>query len=126
MSDVRIQIEQGQTSFRPGEAIRGIVTWVLDAAPRTVEVRLVWHTAGKGDRDVGVVEKASLHAGGSRDQQPFELRAPDGPYSFSGRLISLVWGVEVVIEPGSLSARQDIVIAPAGVEVDLYASGEPK
>jgi hypothetical protein len=54
-----------------------------------------------------------------RDNREFQIVLPDGPYSFSGKLISLVWCLELVVEPGSLCERKEIVISGSGTEVDL-------
>jgi hypothetical protein len=56
-------------------------------------------------------------------EQRVSLRAPSGPYSFSGRLISLLWALEAVAEPGGEVARREIVLSPSGEEVRLDAQG---
>jgi hypothetical protein len=126
MSEITIHLDHSPKSFRPGDAITGSIEWVLDEIPRSVEAKLVWSTAGKGTRDIAVVQNTALHAGRTRDQQRFELHAPEGPYSFSGKLVSLVWAVEAVMQPGDRAAREEIVISPSGAEIDLYAAGEPE
>lgn len=119
MGDVVIQLDEQKTAYRPGEMIRGSVAWSLEERPQSVEVRLVWSTAGKGDRNFQVVQTVSPRATQIRDQQMFQLQAPQGPYSFSGKLVSLVWAVEAVVEPKSLSTRSEIVISPTGQEINL-------
>ena len=49
--------------------------------------------------------------------RPFTL--PVQPWSFSGRLISLVWGIEVVDAASQRSARVEFVAAPEGREIHL-------
>ena len=51
------------------------------------------------------------------------MTLPAGPYSFSGRLISLIWALELVAEPGNHVARVEITLGPDGQEVVL-ATGE--
>jgi len=80
------------------------------------EVRLGWRTRGKGNTDQDVV--ATVKTG--RD---FWFRLPaDGPYSFSGKLVSLVWAVEA--ERGSWprkeTVRQEFILSPTGREIELY------
>jgi hypothetical protein len=52
------------------------------------------------------------------DYREFRFRAPDFPPSFSGKLISLIWGLELVLEPGESSAVE-LVIGPQGKELSL-------
>src|ERR1043166_4380135 len=47
------------------------------------------------------------------------LRLPESPYSFSGKLISLVWALELVAEPSKEVIRREFVLAPGGEEVRL-------
>jgi hypothetical protein len=65
------------------------------------------------------VERIVLPEPQATDLRPFEFTAPDEPYSFSGTLVSLVWNVELVVKPGDLRERREIVIAPGGHEVLL-------
>jgi hypothetical protein len=123
--EILIQLDENRTAFRPGEMIRGSVAWSLSEIPRSGQVRLAWNTAGKGTQNVSTVQTLNLSPTSPREQQRFEIRAPESPYSFSGRLVSLIWAIEVELEPHSHCARQEIVISPTGHEVDLYAAGEP-
>ena len=107
-----------KTDFVPGETIRGTVSWQATQEMRLAEVRLFWQTRGKGSCDVGVVAVESLDLPCPADQREFSFVAPHAPPGFSGRLISLVWGVELVLEPEG-SASRDIVIAPGGKEISL-------
>lgn len=117
-------------NYRPGEEIRGTATWSLPQAPTTAELRLFWHTRGKGDRDAATVETQTFPEPQLTETRHFSLRAPNFPFSFSGKLISLVWSLELVLEPDG-SESIELVIAPEGQEIDLYrteppASAEPK
>lgn len=117
-------------NYRPGEEIRGTATWSLLQAPATAELRLFWHTQGKGDRDAATVETQTFPEPQLMETRHFSLRAPNFPSSFSGKLISLVWGLELVLDPGG-SESIELVIAPQGQEIDLYrteppASAEPE
>jgi hypothetical protein len=47
------------------------------------------------------------------------VRLPETPYSFSGRLISLLWALELVAPPSKTVGRQELVVAPGGQEVRL-------
>ena len=117
MSDLRIELQAG-AAFSPGAEIWARVAWRLDTAPESLELRLFWHTVGKGTEDVEIVERVLLPPS-IAGEQDLALRSPAGPYSFSGRLISLVWGLELVAEPAGETARAELVIAPDGEEIRL-------
>ena len=109
----------GGTWFKPGELIEGRATWHLDSEPEAVEVRLFWFTTGKGSQDVGIVRTLRTEAPGVSGQREFSMRLPEGPYSFSGRLITLAWAIEVVVLPGGETERLDLRVGPQPVEVDI-------
>lgn len=123
MSDeLRIELDEGRTTFSPDEVIRGRAIWMQSGVVQSARVCLVWYTEGKGTRDMDVAHDASLPVMVSSSGHPFELTAPaEGPFSFSGKLISLLWAVELVIEPGGKTVQQSITISPTGLAIDLYA-----
>ena len=53
----------------------------------------------------------------AHELRDFEFNLPPSPYSFSGRLITLSWGVEVVTDKQSDVA--EFVLSPHGREVLL-------
>lgn len=134
MSWVRIDLENGRTAFLPGEELTGTVSWSLDPGEvpaESAEVHLLWFTRGRGTRDSGVVATERLEGAPSRsDRRDFRFRLPAGPYSVSGKLVSIVWAVEVVLDPGERAERVEIVVSPTGREVllhpDLEGSADPK
>jgi hypothetical protein len=109
-------------NYRPGEDIRGTVTWSLPHLPGSAAVRLFWQTRGKGDRDAATVEVQSFALPQAQESRDFSFRAPDFPYSFSGKLISLVWGLELVLDPDG-SQTVEIIISPDGAEIVLPSDG---
>ena len=117
---LRIEIEDGRTAFRPGEEVRGVASWELPEAPEAVELRLLWFTAGIGTRDVGVVHRASFQQPGAAGSRDFAIQLPDGPYSFSGKLISVVWALELVARKPDDCARVELTVSPTRREVLLY------
>jgi hypothetical protein len=119
VSWLQIEMCDGVTAFHPGDEIEGTVRWRLDPAPQRLEVRLFWYTRGKGDQDVGVVETLPFDNPGIEERRSFRFRLPAGPYSFSGKLISLLWAIEAVAEPGSASERCEITVSPTGREIVL-------
>ena len=123
MSDVSLTVAEDRRGFAPLEVIRGTASWCLEAAPDSAEVRLFYFTRGKGSRDVRVVSTASLANPLARDDRSFTFLAPEQPHSFSGRLITLVWALELVVEPGPRSCRVELVVAPAAREIRLFGEG---
>lgn len=123
-----LDLEGGRTSFRPGEELVCTVSWDFPSAdletgeaetPEALEVRLFWYTEGRGDRDVGLVKTERLAPLGATGDREVTFRLPQGPYSFSGALISLIWALEVVTEPDLRTLRTEIVVGPGGREVRL-------
>ena len=119
MSRLHLELADGKTRYRPGEAVEGVAFWELDGPPRSVEIRLFWRTQGKGTVDVEVVQSLPQCSDGSRDRRPFRFALPPGPYSVSGTLVSILWGVEVVTEPSGESASLEITVSPTGQEIRL-------
>jgi len=121
---MKIQTEDARTAFRPGEEVRGAVSWELPDEPRSVELRLVWFTTGIGTRDVGVVARLAFEQPSASDRRDFALTLPHGPYSFSGKLISLLWALELVARDPDEVARLELTVSPTGREVLLHPEEE--
>lgn len=126
MSDLKIAVRKQPAQFQPGEEIAGAVQWKFDRAPETVEVRLLWHTSGRGIEDVCVVDTVRFDAPAQDDTRPFSIIAPDAPYSFSGKLVTLEWALELVAQPSKENARVDITVAPGGEKIDLTIFSQGK
>ena len=124
MSWIRVDLAEGRTAYRPGEAVEGTVSWSLDPtddAVGSVDVHLLWFTRGKGDRDSKVVATERLEeAPSGSGRREFRLRLPAAPYSVSGKLVSIVWAVEVVLSPTDRAERTEITMSPSGREVLLH------
>lgn len=117
--NIQLGLRDNRTAYSPGEEISGAAHWELDQPPESAEVRLCWFTRGKGTEDAAVVETIPFDAPQQGDVRTFAFRAPAEPYSFSGKLISLIWCVELVLQPGDRFQRVEITIAPQGKEVLL-------
>lgn len=118
-SPLAISIEGGRTAFAPSETARGTAFWNLDAPPRSVELRLFCFTRGKGTTDVQVVDRVSIDHPAADGSRAFLFRLPGQPPSFSGKLVSLVWAIELIVEPGNQSCRTELIVAPGGKEIQL-------
>ncbi len=119
MGLLRITTSDDRVAVVPGEEIEVVASWELDAPPESVEVRLVWETRGKGDTDREIVWGTQVESPRVVDSRPFAVRLPHGPYSCSGKLISLVWHLEVEALRKMGSAKSEIVLSPHGSEVLL-------
>ncbi|MFI5377735.1 MAG: hypothetical protein ACHRHE_00395 [Tepidisphaerales bacterium] len=119
MADISIQLDGNRLSYRPGERITGHVDWTGSASAR---LELLWTTRGRGDVDTQVVNTAAWTGDPSLPQsQPFAFELPASPWSFSGKLVTLIWRLRLVLD-GGLEAAADIVVSPTDAPVDLHAS----
>ena len=105
--------------FAPGETM--VITLASDASSKTdpLTVQLGWFTEGRGTRDASVVwseELAGLAPGADRT---FEVRLPETPWTFSGRLVSVSWRLEVLDAKRQPLVAVPLVIAPGGQPVVL-------
>ena len=83
------------------------------------KLRLFWFTRGKGTEDAAVVDTLRFETPQAEEARPFRFVLPEAPYSVSGKLISLVWALELVAEPSREVDRLELVVAPGGREVLL-------
>lgn len=120
MSQLAIQTGDDRAAFHPAETITVEARWELDSEPEALEVRLVWNTSGKGTTDIGVEKTVSLDAPGLSGSRRLDVELPAAPYSFSGKLVSLIWALELVALPSGESSRKEITIAPNQREVLLH------
>jgi len=116
---LKIELPGNESHFRPGDRIAGSVQWLADAPPESVELRLFWYTRGEGAQDVKEAHSQSFDSPGQQDSRSFSLEFPLSPYSFSGKLISLVWALELVIRPTGETERLDLTMSPTGEEILL-------
>ena len=115
---IDVQLERSDNSFVPGENVCGSVQWSeMPDDSQSMEVRLIWYTTGKGDRDVDVIAVHTVEAIQSNGQSSFQFEAPDYPHSFSGKLISLVWAIEVIVFPSRHAEVKEITVSPSGSEI---------
>jgi len=115
-----IETYENRLHYAPGDALEGIVSWQFDHPPDWLELRLFWYTTGKGDRDVHIVSRVAYEQPASVDTQIYSLAFPHGPYSYSGRLTSLIWALELITKPNNDAVRLELAMGPASQEVDLY------
>jgi hypothetical protein len=120
---MRIEIDDGRNWFLPGGTVSGRISWDVDDEVEAVELRLFWHTGGKGTEDVEIVRELRVDTPESRGERRYSFDLPLEPYSFSGSLITLAWALELVALPGGELDRTDLVVAPTPVEIRLESLG---
>lgn len=120
MSLLAIQPADGRTAFKPSETITIETQWELDGEPESLEVRMVWNTSGKGDTDIGVEKTIPIESPQPVETRRLDVTLPAAPYSFSGKHVSLIWALELVVKPSDASTRTEITIAPGRREVLLH------
>jgi hypothetical protein len=116
MSGLRIEIDGDRRAFKPRDTLAGRVSWDV-ARAMSAELRLFWFTRGKGTEDVGLVESLAFADTRATDQRQFRFILPREPYSVSGTLLSIVWALELIVEPGSEVERREFVLSPTEREI---------
>jgi|HigsolmetaAR201D_1030396.scaffolds.fasta_scaffold04321_3 hypothetical protein len=101
---IEIQI-RGTGTFAAGEQVTGQIIWTpqSDKQPRGIHVTLAWRTEGRGTRDSREVATTSLQVPPIIAEMPvslpFAIDLPyDGPISYSGMLLSIIWEVRVRVD----------------------------
>ena len=116
----------GMPAFAPGDTIAGMVSWDADEVVSELELRLLFQCKGKGtpQREVfdrTTLEMATLAGRRISGEAPFSFTAADWPWSFSGKLISLVWMIQAESKSPDGVSELPIIISPSRSEIDLYA-----
>lgn len=87
-----------------GGTISGRVRMTTDDVVncRRLYVTVGWHTEGRGDRDSEEIFDLTLHEGelypGDEHEYPFSCPLPDGPISYAGHLINIIWEVHAQLD----------------------------
>jgi hypothetical protein len=116
---IQLGLRDQRSNYRPGEELAGAVLWESPEKPTLAEARLLWFTRGKGTEDGEVVATESFPDPQPGDTREFRFRLPEAPYSFNGKLISVTWAVEVMLQPGNHFERLTFTMGPNGEEVRL-------
>lgn len=119
MDTLSIETTGGKINFVPGEVITGAAKWQLSDNPDELTITLFWYTDGKGTQDIGIVESMTISMPGQFGDKDFSFKLPNGPYSFSGKLISLKWALELSDNKGKRVAQKEITVSPTGSEIVL-------
>ena len=116
---LRIALNHADAAILPGQTITGSARWSNVAKIKSAAVRLFHTTSGIGTPDTVVVAEVPFVNPLADDQRSFSFSLPPSPPSFSGKLITLTWGVELVIHPGGLGRAIEFTVGPEGREIRL-------
>jgi hypothetical protein len=117
---ISIELANESAAFLPDSTIEGTVRWSEEQGT-SLEVRLIWFTQGKGDRDFDLVDVHKVASFGPSGSEQFQFNAPSRPQSFSGKLIALQWAIEAIAFPDESTARKDLTISSNGREISLMS-----
>ena len=98
---------------------------MLNDPPAYLELSLFWHTKGKGTKDVGIIDTIRIDNPGTLGGRHFKFLLPHGPYSFSGKLISIIWALELTLPRGRNAAHKEITLSADGREIVCTACDDP-
>ncbi|MFI4860875.1 MAG: hypothetical protein ACIAXF_09370 [Phycisphaerales bacterium JB063] len=115
--ELTLTLDRTDGGYRPGEVITGLMRWSLDEPPELIDVRLFWWTSGKGTSDSGLMGELKFEGLAASGEQAIVFDVPSGPYSFSGKLVTIQWAVEAIARPGKRVARAALVLSATGTEV---------
>jgi hypothetical protein len=118
MTDLSLDLA-GRSAFEPGQTVPVTAKWDLKSPLDAVELRVVWNTASRGDVELQIAKAVRIESPHPSDTLQMTLTLPRQPYSFSGKLVSLVWALELVAIPSLASTRTQITIGPGGKAVRL-------
>lgn len=107
--------------FRAGEKLTGTAEWKFPVPPGSLELRVLWFTRGKGTQDTMVVARKKFPKPENSGKSPFCFILPASPFSFSGKLISLVWAIEMLQVKTAQFFRREFVLSSSGKEIVLVS-----
>ncbi len=119
MNTLTVEINNPVKNFKPGDRVSGAALWQCESPEEVIEVNLIFYTTGKGTPDSEIVEVLRVDSPSLTGRVEFDWVLPGSPYSFTGKLITLKWAVEVVALSSGDTARTDFDLTPDGREIVL-------
>jgi hypothetical protein len=117
--ETKLYIDVPQLDFKPGDTITGTILWSVEKPPREVTLSLYWRTSGRGTEDSGVENTQTWETGALAGKEAFSVQLPPSPYSFTGSLIALTWGLELSTKKGGDVTSLDLIMSPTGSDIEL-------
>ena len=97
-----VWLDRAARRYAPGELLSGSyrLTGWRDEGLRTVELSVLWYTAGQGEEDFFVSyfdrrKEANLPARSDETPHRFETPLPASPLSHDGRIVKVCWAVRL-------------------------------
>lgn len=100
LPEILIELNPPSAIDPPGSEVRGMASWRGVSKIKSASIHLYWSATSEGNEDVEIVQTIHFDQPNLSDQREFHFTLPEGPLSFSGQLISLSWGLELVVSPG--------------------------
>ena len=117
---ILIELMGSRNQYQPGEKIYGTVHWNLPYPSEEIDLSLLWYTIKHG-----TLAQLRFHDGGSTivdsllipgnvqiASQDFEFTIPAGPYSYSGKLFSIIWGVLAIAKVNRARSSLHLTVHP--------------
>lgn len=117
--DANFVIDCPDSACLPGQTISGQVLWELTSGSTEVILAFGWWTSGVGTVEEAVVENRTWKDPPRIGRESFSFTLPPGPYSFSGKLISLQWGLELSARGHRHKTLHRLYLSPTGQELDF-------
>jgi hypothetical protein len=126
MALLSIQLADDREAFAPGEILKGKAVWQMETASKKIFLRLFWFTRGKGTEDIEVISEIVFEHSLAAESRSFKITLPQSPYSFSGKLVSLIWALELVASDNDTAITKEIVLSPFGYEIELLKANSQR
>ena len=120
----RVDLERETRRYYPGEVVTGAVDWSVGSPPLTMAVRLRWRTEGMSwPADTRVLGEERFDDPQAVGRSDFRFTLPIMPYSYAGKVLSIVWRVELVLRSRrfggeKVEAFRAITMSPTGDAID--------
>lgn len=109
---IRLELDRPVYLYRPGETLTATVTFDATDNIGTIFVTLFWHVNAEGVDEVTELETQMLTTNSGQAELQATFKLPILPYSFSGPLGTLCWGVEAVGTPGNRQTEIEFELRP--------------
>ena len=118
---ISIHLHDDRTSFAPGGTITGEVRWneLRVSGDTVISLELAFRTEGKGTSQREVFDELEWPITMADGSEAFTIEAPNWPWSFSGKLVSVLWALDAW-QGNEHAESVQVTISPNGDEMDLY------
>ena len=124
MSAIRVTVRQPSGGFRPGSRVEGEVHWPAGERRQAVDLHLLWFTEREEPLESGLGASVSWPADAEGLTGTYSSPFLPSPFSFQGRLFSINWVLEVLVNGRSVQ-RVPLVYGPGGESVAAGESSPP-